>query len=226
LRSNPLRLRGKFSLFFSYFYPLIAAMPTITLLQEKELLLQVAQGSESAFAQIFNHYRKKIYSTGIVITHSPEIAEELVQDVFLKIWLKRNDLPAIQNFEAHLFIITRNVAYDILRRLATQRRVYQQVHKESPTFGNITDDALIEKANKKVLQEAIQRLPPQQKQVYLFMREEGMKRQEVADLMGIQPNTVKEHMAKALRSIRAYCVANLDLYIQALCIILPLMDRK
>jgi RNA polymerase sigma-70 factor (ECF subfamily) len=58
------------------------------------------------------------------------------------------------------------------------------------------------------------------------MREEGLKRQEVADLMGIQPNTVKEHMAKALKSIRAYCVAHLDLYIQALCIILPLMNRR
>lgn len=201
-------------------------MPGPTLISEKELLHQVAQGSESAFTQVFNHYRKKIYSIGIAITHSPDIAEEMVQDVFLKIWLKRSELTAIQNFEAHLFVMARNVAYDILRRLATQRKAYQQLHKEAPSFGSITNDALVEKANKKVLQEAIDRLSPQQKQVYLLMREEGLKRQEVADLMGIQPNTVKEHMAKALKSIRAYCVSHLDLFIQGLSIILPLMNRK
>lgn len=196
------------------------------LLHEKELLLQVAEGNEAAFAGIFNHYRKKVYSTGIMLTHSPEIAEELVQDVFLKIWLKKQDLPAVENFEAHLFIITRNIAYDILRRIANQRKVYKEVHKETAGFGAITDDAILEKAHKKVLQDAIGRLPEKQKQVYILMREEGLKRNEVAEKLGIQPNTVKEHMAKALKAVRAYCVANLDLYIQALCIIIPLMNRK
>jgi RNA polymerase sigma-70 factor (ECF subfamily) len=201
-------------------------MTAETLLHEKELLLQVADGSEAAFAELFNHYRKKVYSTGMLITHSEEIAEELVQDVFLKIWLKKEDLPSIENFQAHLFVITRNIAYDILRRLANQRKIYKEIHQATPEFGAITDDGLLEKAHKKVLQDAVDRLSPQQKQVYVLMREEGMKRNEVAEKLGIQPNTVKEHMAKALKSIRAYCVANLDLYIQALCIILPLMNRK
>jgi RNA polymerase sigma-70 factor (family 1) len=201
-------------------------MTNAALLHEKELLLQVAQGSETAFAELFNHYRGKVYSVGLLITHSSNIAEELVQDVFLKIWLKRNELPQITDVEAHLFVVTRNIAYDILRRIATQRKVYKEVYKESASFGNITDDALLEKVHAKVLQDAIDLLPEKQRQVYLLTREEGLKRHEVAERLGIQPNTVKEHMGKALKNIRAYCVAKLDLYIQAFCILLSLMNGR
>ena len=74
---------------------------------ENEVLLLVSQGDEMAFRELFAHYQNKLYSVALRVTRSSTLSEEIVEDVFLKIWLKRNDLLEIQNFSAYLFEIGR-----------------------------------------------------------------------------------------------------------------------
>jgi len=80
----------------------------IELYNEPALLLKIAEGDESAFRKLFEHYWDNIYSVALAFTKSPVIAEEMVQDVFVKIWTKRQYLPEVQKFSDYLFIIARN----------------------------------------------------------------------------------------------------------------------
>ena len=174
----------------------------------------VSRGDELAFASLFEHYRNRIYGIAFKLTHSTTIAEEIVQDVFLKIWLKRADLMEIQNFSAYLFIVTRNDVYKVLKQIARDFKTTLLTDENQSLANNAsTADLLVEKEYSLLLKKAIDRLPNQQKQVYTLIKEQGLKREEVAGLLHLQPETIKFHLAQAMKNIRAFCMPHLNLYI-------------
>jgi len=180
---------------------------------EKELLELIAEGNEPAFAKLFAHYGNRIFSIAFKLTKSNIIAEEIVQDVFLKIWSKRDSLDTIQNFSAYLFIVTRNDAYKALREIARNYKVTCLTGKDQSLAVNDTADVIMDKEYSSILQKAIDRLPNQQKQVYQLMKEGDLKRDEVAHQLHIQPETVKYHLAQAMKNIRAFCMLHLGIFI-------------
>lgn len=193
-------------------------MPVDPLYTEKDLLQAVVQGDKDAFTRLFNNYRDKIYSISYELTGSSAIAEEIVQDVFLKIWLKRSALSDVTHFSAYLFTSTRNFVFTALKRIALRREVETNASQGAPAFYDDSENRLLQKEYTAVLASAIQRLPPQQRQVYQLAREQGCKREEIATRLNLSPETVKSHLAQALRSIRAYCLARLDITIALLLI--------
>jgi RNA polymerase sigma-70 factor (ECF subfamily) len=137
-------------------------------MSETELLRMITKGDEAAFAALFNNYRNKIYSIAYELTESTTIAEEIVQDTFLKIWLRRETLEDINHFKAYL--------YTIARRKNMELKIVQQ----APSFYSDTENRVIQKEYDEILKKAVNSLPPKQKQVYLLMKEKGLKRHEVA----------------------------------------------
>jgi RNA polymerase sigma-70 factor (ECF subfamily) len=180
---------------------------------EKELLTFIAQGDEFAFAKLFECYRDRIYTIAYKISHSTTIAEEIVQDVFLKIWFRRDHLVEIQNFNAYLLVIARNNVYKVLKRIAKDYELTLLIGDDQLLAGDNTEDLLMDKEYNLVLQKAIDRLPDQQKQVYQYIKEKGLKREEVAGLLHLSPETVKFHLAQAMKNIRAFCMLHLDMFI-------------
>ncbi len=178
---------------------------------EEALIRLIALGDENAFAKLFEHHRNKIYGVAFKLTRSASLAEEIVGDVFLKIWLKRSGLADIQNFRAYLFAITRNDVYRILKQIAKNHKIVSIAHNNQSLAHNNTEDYIMEKEYGSLLQEAIDRLPKQQKQVYKLMKEQGLKREEAADFLDLQPETVKFHLAQAMKNIRSFCTLYLDL---------------
>ena len=177
---------------------------------EQELIQLIAQSDEIAFAKLFDHYRDKIYTVALKLTHSTTVAEEIVEDVFLKIWLRRYCLEEIENFSAYLFVIARNETYKILKQIARNYKMILFTAKEATVHDNNTEEYLLSKEMTSILQKAIDRLPHQQKQVYKLMKEDDFKRGEVAELLQIKPETVKFHLAQAMKNIRNYCMLHLD----------------
>src|SRR3569833_308441 len=96
------------------------AVKTLSLPNETDLLALVAEGNEKAFGLLFHHYRPRIYSYAFHLFRNINLADELVQDVFLKVWLNRDKLPHILKFESWVFIITRNQVFDTLKLLARE----------------------------------------------------------------------------------------------------------
>jgi RNA polymerase sigma-70 factor (ECF subfamily) len=177
-------------------------MSTESRLSEKELLRQIAGGSEKAFGELFTAYRKKLYTNIYRITQSREIAEDTVHDVFLKIWTNRKSLPEIENFNSYLNRMAQNQAYTGFRRLAKETLILAELRRGGDTDNNNPGQVLMAKEVKAFIQETIAKLTPQQKLVFLLSREEGLKQQEIADRLNISIATVKKHMVDALRYLR------------------------
>jgi RNA polymerase sigma-70 factor (ECF subfamily) len=173
----------------------------------------ISQGDEKAFATVFDYYRNKIYGVALKLTHSTTVAEEIVEDVFLKIWSRRATLDEIENFSAYLFTIARNETYKILKQIAKNYKIVLLTESNESVAHNNTEDYVINKEFTSLLQKAIERLPQQQKQVYKLMKEEDLKRGEVAELLHLQPETVKFHLAQAMKNIRTYCMLHLNIFI-------------
>lgn len=177
------------------------------------LLKQLGQGSHNAFNALFNRYKHQVYSNGLLFTPSNNIAEEIVQDVFLQIWKSREKVAQVEDFDAYLFIVTRNAVYRILHAQSQYEKKHKAWH-ENTTYTQSEENILstiLEKDYNKILQQAILQLPPQQQQVYILIKQKGLSRTEASQQLGLQPETVKKHLSLATRSIRAYCLLHLDL---------------
>ena len=169
--------------------------------EEKKVLELLAQGNEFAFTLLFDHYRGRIFTVALRFLKSRELAEEVVQEVFLKIWSRRQDLVSVLNFEAYLFTIARNLVFDLLKEIAKEtmtRNDFIDIVQQTIT----ADEGLIEEQYHALLNEAVSQLPPQQKQIFRLARVEGLSHQAIAEQLHLSRLTVKTHMAKALRSIR------------------------
>jgi RNA polymerase sigma-70 factor (ECF subfamily) len=180
------------------------------------LLNRLASGDENAFRKIFEQFSPKVYLYALKLTRSRIIAEEIVQDVFLKIWDARSQLNVIAHFPSYLYVVTRNRCFNALKRLATEERVKNTIIKTHTHSHTDTEEAVIYKDYQHHLHEIVDQLPPQQKMVYSLCHGEGLKYEEAAERMKISRFTVKTHMQQALRTIKSQFGSLLSLAITSL----------
>lgn len=185
----------------------------LSTLPEKELLFRVADGDEASFRFLFDKYRNKIYSFCMYLTHSEYFAEEITQEVFMKIWLSRKQLESVEYFNAYLRTIASHVASNYLKRLANEKIILKKMADESMQSSEATENTVIYNEYQAILEEAIQHLPPQQKKVYILSRHERLKQDEIAQLMNLSPYTVKEYMKNAMFTIRKFVGGRIELAI-------------
>jgi RNA polymerase sigma-70 factor (family 1) len=179
-------------------------VPQKYMYNEKELFQRIGKGDESAFAIIFNHYKSVIFDYGMKITKSVTAAEELVQECFLKLWMGRGQLSAIENPVGYLHTMARNAGIDYLRRLSLdaglQKRVWAGISEaDNPTLLKVQVSE-----TQRLIDEAVAMLTPQQREVFLLSRYEGLNYHQIGQQMDISANTVKNHLVKALKFIREY----------------------
>lgn len=168
---------------------------------EGELLRLIAAGSEEAFRDVFYQYRGKLYNYILKIADSEEAAEDAVHDVFLKIWESREKLPQIQNLASYLFRMARNHAISGFRRMAKETLILSELrHENLAAFQTI--DPIAQKEIRSYIRDAVAKLSPQQRKVFILSRQDGLKHEEIAQKLGISINTVRVHMGEALRFLR------------------------
>lgn len=191
------------------------------LYNEVELLQKLARGDERAFKMVYDQYKKKIYHYAMGFLHSEIYAEEVMQEVFLKIWLIRESVKTVNSLEAYLKTLTRNRCFDTLRKVIVDQKFAEQITKRYSELHNETEEAILMNDTRIVLNNAINMLPQQQKEVYLLCQNEGLKYEEVAVKLNISVNTVKTHMKRALASLRSEIRNHTD--IAAILILLKLL---
>ncbi|MBN9379199.1 MAG: RNA polymerase sigma-70 factor [Chitinophagaceae bacterium] len=183
-------------------------MEGFSTLEERALLSRVADGNEKAFTQLFERYSDVAYGFAIFYTKTAESAEEVVQEIFLKLWLKREKLREIQSFPDHLFIITRNHIIDFLRKHLREKKYQQQLMQHFREVSFTPEQQLIFKESGEIVEKAVAMLPPQQQTIYRLRRNEDMPLDEIAFAMNLSRLTVRNHLNKALGTIRAYLRAH------------------
>ncbi|RXK81447.1 RNA polymerase sigma factor [Filimonas effusa] len=170
---------------------------------DTELLDRVAAGDEAAFSLLFARFRDQLFAYLNKVTKSREVAEEVVLDVFVKIWRGRAALTSVNNFEAFLITVARNCAIDFLRRAQRDKVLQEQLrHAMPPVTADAADGGIIREHTRTAILAAVAELSPQRKMVFLLSREQGLSYEEIAARMDISAKTVANHLSSALQFIR------------------------
>jgi RNA polymerase sigma-70 factor (family 1) len=186
-------------------------MTIVPLHTEQELLAKVAVGDERAFRTIYEKYQKRIYTYSLQILHSDVQAEEVTQEIFLKLWTQAAALHNIENLEAWLKTMTRNRCLNLFRRIVLEAKHDHDLSRNYVESHNETEESILLNDTRNLLNAAIELLPHQQKEVYQLCHVEGLKYEEVAERLNISPNTVKTHMKRALSFLREHIRNNTDI---------------
>lgn len=174
--------------------------------EERELLLRIAEGDETAFRQLFEQYRSLFYHTCLQLTGSRDVAEEVVQETFIRIWEKRSFLRDIQYPKGYLYKIFQNVLFGYFRYIANQRkaqgsiiRYYEQQGSDEGLHNKLRQEAQLA-----MIEASLQHLTPAQLKVFRLIRQEGLSRKEAAEQLGISPNTVRNLLAEGMRVLKQH----------------------
>jgi RNA polymerase sigma-70 factor (ECF subfamily) len=170
-------------------------------MEEMKLLAAVAEGCESSFRVLYRQYHNKLGAFVFRVTASREISQEIVQDVFLKIWLNRSGLPAIKSFKAYLFTVSKNQALNYLKKSLAERAGLLRLESYYHESNNIDSGMEVEYYRYMLLDEAIRKLPEQQKKVYILSRHKRLKYAQIAIEMDLSVETVKKYLQIATSSI-------------------------
>lgn len=177
-------------------------MHTLSLYDEKTLLVLVAGGDQKAFTRLVDLFWNDVYSHALAYAKSHSRAQEITQDVFLTLWNKRDRLPEVNNFKNYLFILGRNQIISSLRKKLEEPRGYDPL--ENPETVLTPDQQFQYKEFYSTIHEAIEKLPTVRKTVFKMSRLHGLSYEEIAVKMSISKNTVKEHIVLSLNFLRTY----------------------
>ncbi|MDH7460269.1 RNA polymerase sigma-70 factor [Chitinophagaceae bacterium 26-R-25] len=170
---------------------------------EAYLLTLIASGDEAAFREIYDRYRNMVFAYAFKICSHQESAEDILLSVFLKIW-QHPDASSITNLKAYLQTITRNATFNVLRDRDIEARAYRMISQTKTDEHNETDERILAADIKKIIDDAIKLLPPQQKLVYTLCKEDGLRHDEIAEKLSLSVLTVKTHLKLALRFLKEY----------------------
>lgn len=154
---------------------------------------------EELYGLLFDHLHKFSFS----IVRSSEAAEEIVSDVFIKLWQIRGRLNEIANLKVYLFTITKNFSINYIHRNYKNIPASMEEMEIEPVFQLDPEELLISAEIVNRIRQSIMSLPPQCRLIFQLVREDGLKYKEVAQILGLSPLTVRNQLTIAIRKIAA-----------------------
>lgn len=169
---------------------------------DEKLVKGLAAGDQSCFDILFIRYSGAIYSVCRLYQFNLPDSDEVVQDVFAKVWENRSQLNSNLSFKAYLYAIARNLILKRIRRRAIDLAFKQYFISHASLSENSTENIIHFNELRDISDEIIDKLPPQRKKVVLMNRVEGLKSEEIAVKMGLSKRTVERHIYDAQKFIR------------------------
>lgn len=170
---------------------------------DKDLFGLIGQADETAFRELFHKYTPLLFPGVMQMVKQEEVAREIVQEVFLKVWLKKELLGAMEQPVGWMFRVASNLAISHLRKLSTQLK-WAEASIGSEESTEDPADGLSLKELQHVLREAVNALPPQRKLIFRLSREEGLSHDEIAARLQLSGNTVKNQVSIASKFVKTY----------------------
>jgi RNA polymerase sigma-70 factor (family 1) len=171
---------------------------------ERDLVLALQRGDEEAFETIYGLYSQRLFGRLLKLVKTEAQAQEILQDVFIKLWQYRRSLDPDKSFRSFLFKIAENKVYDFFRKAARDKVMEANLISLATTnYINIEEYTRVEE-NLRLLYKAIESLPPQRQQVFRLCKLEGRSYKEVSELLSISLSTISDHIVKATKAIKEY----------------------
>lgn len=171
-------------------------------LQDQKLLFKLKKGNQIAYKKLFHKYYDQLCFFTDQIVNENEASEEIVQDLFVNLWLKRSTLNITSSLKYYLYTACKNRAYNYLAKVNRRNMILEQEIIFNAFSTDIPDSALINDELKVFLHTAINKLPSQAKKVFELKYLQMKKQREIAQILDISENTVEKHMGNALKQLR------------------------
>lgn len=186
---------------------------------EKELLLRVAQGDEEAFNTLFHAYVPRLHSLIMKVTRSEGVAKDIIQEVFLYLWIDRESLAEVAVPQNWIFKMAYNRSYTWLARQASRNRKYNEFKQQNPAEGDDSlEHTVFLNETARLIREATVLLPEQARKIFQLSRETGLKAAEVAEQLGISVQTVRNSLVRSVKFVKEY-LAQHDILLPALLLL-------
>lgn len=169
-------------------------------LSDAELIFLLNQDNEAALRVLYDRYFRQLYYFAIRALKSKELTEDVIQDVFIKVWEKRSELKTEYSLRPLLFTITKRLMLNVIKRAKHEQHILAQMlleNNESETPANWEQ-------TESLFRSAIRQLPERCREVFIACNVEGLSYRETAEKLSISPGTVNSQMVKAIRSIRQF----------------------
>ena len=178
---------------------------------DKNLIRKLISGDVKSFEKIYNRYEKRLYYYILKLTKEELIAEELLQDVFLKIWDNRKTINPDLNFQAYIYKIANNKSLDYLRSKARREKLNKTFSQLATTSTNETEIAIIFAQYESLLKDFIQKLSPEKQAIYQMSQQQGKSSEEIAQKLNISPKTVRNNQYHILKILKMKLLPHLDI---------------
>ena len=176
------------------------------LLHEKNLLSRISRGDEAAFTEVFHSYGQRIWWFIFRKTKSETVADEIVQEVFMKFWVRKEKASEIDDLQSYIYTMAANKTYDHFKRIASDSRKQERLWHRMKEMAapNAVEETVDFRESQEIVNQAIEQLPPQRKKIYQLHRIDGHSYEEIAEMLQISKSTVSSHLVEAARFVREY----------------------
>lgn len=176
--------------------------------EEIELLIRLTSKDSEAFSRLYNVYVKKIYAYALGILKSPDLAEDVTQDTFVKLWEHAATIQTDRSLQAFLFTIARNLSLNVIKRASRETWISDELFAHAVYQSEDGLQYTERKQTGEFISLAVNQLPPKRKAIYELCREDGYSYKQAAEKLGIKDSTVNSQMVKALKAIKDFMVRN------------------
>jgi len=186
-----------------------------------ELIKLMKKGDMSAFDIIYKKYSTRLYGFVFRYVKQEIDTEEIVQEVFIKIWQSRDNINIYSSFESFLFTIAHNATINLLKKRVTEQKYVEHVKslQHIDETYELTDEIHYKELKQK-FQNLLDELSPRQKEIFLLSREEGLSHKEIAEKLGVSVNTVKNHLVTTLSILKKQLDNGLLISVLFICLFL------
>ncbi len=172
--------------------------------EEREWLILLRGGSYSAFEFIYHRYKSRIAGAILRMLKDPDLVDDLLQELFVRLWEHRSTIDPDQSIKAYLFRVADNLVYDTFRRIAKDKRAQERIFGLMTEIGSETEDQFLAQEERRAIEAAIALLPPKRRKVFVLCKLESKSYEEVSSLLNISLSTVNDHIYKANQFLRQY----------------------
>lgn len=169
---------------------------------ETTVLQRLQAGDGEAFSAIYRHYYSSVQTQVLNLIHSPELSEDITQEIFLKIWESREKLPEIRSFKSYLFITARNHTINALKSASRSEAGMSEIIRHFDIARNTTEDDVLSNEYLAFLRKKLDELPPRSREIFRMCREQSKSYEEVAAALGITRDAVKSRMMHAMKTLK------------------------
>ncbi|MCA5003995.1 RNA polymerase sigma factor [Sphingobacterium bovistauri] len=179
----------------------------------EKLFLLLKSGDEQAFKQLYTVYSPILYNNLIKLTKDKEAAQDLLHDIFISLWDKRESIEIHTSFKTYLLITAKHMVFNLMRRKIVSEKAEKYLKHANSEYYQHIEEAIIHKETSELMDKAVDSLSTKRKEIYKLCKEENKSYAEISSILNISTSTINDHMVKANKQIKEYLTQYNNLYL-------------